>query len=171
MISPAKAQRRKGERKENSKTSLWLSLRLCAFAGVILFGSASAQGPDYSEFLHTSQRHSSIACNSCHERTDNSATPRFPGHKACTDCHRSQFTTPAIPMCLICHTDTKSNNPPLKNFPTSFKEPFNVNFDHAQHNTGTARPPNGCAGCHGSPVDFRRGVLLPRNLVAHTNSY
>src|ERR1041385_4497967 len=123
MISPAKAQRRKGEHKENFKTSLWLSLRLCVFAGIILFGSASAQGPDYSKFLHTSQRHSSIACSSCHERIDNSATPRFPGHKACTDCHRSQFTTPAVPMCVICHTGINSNNPPLNNFAASFNEP------------------------------------------------
>ena len=78
-------------------SSLRLSLLLCAFAGILLlFPRASAQGPqlDYSRFLHSSQRHSSIACNSCHERTDNSATPRFPGHKACTDCHRGQFTTP-----------------------------------------------------------------------------
>ena len=43
-------------------------------------------------------------------------------------------------MCLICHTDISSNNPPLKNFPASFNEPFNVKFDHAQHKTGAARP-------------------------------
>ena len=69
-------------------------------ATLLLLGAASAQGPqlDYSKFLHSSQKHSTIACNSCHERTDNSATPRFPGHKACTDCHRSQFTTPQVPM-------------------------------------------------------------------------
>src|SRR6185295_17007917 len=69
-----------------------LSLRLCAVAAAIfLFQAASAQDSnrDYSKFLHSSQKHSSLACNSCHERTDNSATPRFPGHKACTDCHRS----------------------------------------------------------------------------------
>jgi hypothetical protein len=28
---------------------------------------------------------------------------RFPGHKRCTDCHRGQFTTPQVPMCVICH--------------------------------------------------------------------
>jgi hypothetical protein len=120
---------------------------------------AFLQGPeiDYSKFLHTSQRHSSLACTSCHARTDNSATPRFPGHKACTDCHRGQFTTPAIPMCLICHTDTKSSNPPLKSFPASFNERFNVKFDHAQHMRGSARPQQGCNGCH-APAN--RGVAL-----------
>src|SRR5262245_27354269 len=68
---------------------------------------ATAQGPDvdYSKFLHNSQRHLSIACTSCHERSDNSSTPRFPGHKACTGCHLGQFTTPAISMCMICHTE------------------------------------------------------------------
>jgi len=50
----------------------------------------AAQGPqlDYSAFIHGSQRHASLACTSCHERgADNSATPKFPGHKACTNCH------------------------------------------------------------------------------------
>src|SRR5258705_13042762 len=38
------------------------------------------QGPDldYSKFLHSSQRHTSLACTACHERNgDNSALPRF----------------------------------------------------------------------------------------------
>ena len=135
--------------------------------------ATSAQGPetDYSKFLHNSGRHRTLACTSCHERTDNSATPRFPGHKACTDCHRGQFTTPAIPMCVICHTDTKSNNPPLRSFPASFNEPFNVKFDHAQHNTGAARPQGGCVSCHNSPVNRRAGLSIPANLAAHNNCY
>src|SRR5207253_7210947 len=66
------------------------------------------QGPelDYSKFIHKSQRHSSLACTACHERSDdNSATPRFPGHKFCTNCHLTQFVTPAVPLCLVCHTN------------------------------------------------------------------
>jgi hypothetical protein len=151
-----------------------LSLRLCAIAGaILLFQAASAQDSnrDYSKFLHSSQKHSALACNSCHERTDNSATPRFPGHKACTDCHRSQFTTPQIPMCVICHTNTSSGNPPLKNFPVSFNEPFNVKFDHAQHNNGAARPQRGCAGCHSSPINRGAGLSIPANLTAHNGCY
>ena len=140
---------------------------------LFVFGAASAQGPqlDYSKFLHNSQRHSSLACNSCHERADNSATPRFPGHKACTDCHRGQFTTPQIPMCSICHTDVSSSNPPLKNFPSSFNESFNVKFDHAQHNTGAARPQRGCAGCHNAPIQRGAGLSIPANIAAHNNCY
>jgi hypothetical protein len=169
MSSPAKAQRRK-ERISVQR----ITLGLCALAGMLLLSQgAAAQGPqlDYSKFLHTSQRHSSLACNSCHERTDNSATPRFPGHKACTDCHRSQFTTPAVPICVICHTDVSGNNPPLRSFPSTFKEPFNVRFDHAQHNTGSARPQRGCAGCHSSPVNRGAGLSIPTQLAAHNNCY
>jgi c(7)-type cytochrome triheme protein len=132
-----------------------------------------AQGPevDYSKFLHTSQRHSSLACTSCHQRSDNSATPRFPGHSACTSCHLGQFTTPAIPMCVICHSDTNSNKPPVRNFPASFKERFNVKFDHAQHLKGSARPQNGCSGCHSSPVNRGVGLSIPANLAAHNGCY
>jgi c(7)-type cytochrome triheme protein len=127
---------------------------------------------DYSRFLHSSQRHASLGCTSCHDRSaDNAATPRFPGHKACTSCHLGQFTTPAIPMCMICHTNTSSGNPPLRNFPANFNEPFNVKFDHAQHLTPAARPQNGCAACHGAPVNRGLGLSIPVNLSAHNVCY
>src|SRR5437588_12736219 len=98
------------------------------FRGELLFPGASAQGPelDYSSFRHTSQRHASLGCTACHQRGDNSATPAFPGHKACTSCHLTQFVTPSVPMCAICHTDINGSNPALKTFPASFKESFNV---------------------------------------------
>ncbi len=127
---------------------------------------------DYSKFLHSSQRHVSLACTSCHERTqDNSALPRFPGHKACTNCHLSQFVTPGVPMCFICHTDTSTNQPPLRNFPASFKESFNVKFDHAQHMNGAARPQNGCIGCHNRPLNRGVALSIPADLAAHTQCY
>jgi hypothetical protein len=132
------------------------------------------QGPqlDYSRFIHTSQRHASLACTSCHERiSDNSATPKFPGHKACTNCHLAQFVTPAIPMCQICHTNLESGNPPLKNFPSRFTENFNVKFDHAQHMTGTARPRNGCNGCHDRPLLRGAALSIPGGLNAHNGCY
>src|SRR4029450_11505206 len=130
---------------------------------------ATAQGPevDYSKFLHPSQRHTTLGCDNCHKRSDNSATPRLPGHSACKSCHLGQFVTPAIPMCVICHTDTNGNNPPARNFPTTFKERFNVSFDHAQHLKGTARPQNGCSGCHASPINRGFGCSSPANLPAH----
>ena len=135
---------------------------------------AALQEPnvDYSKFLHSSQKHSSLGCTSCHDRaSDNSITPRFPGHKACTNCHLGQFTTPAIPMCTICHTNVSSGNPPLKAFPADFNESFNVKFDHAQHLTPTARPKNGCGACHGSPVNRGVALSIPANISAHTTCY
>ena len=128
-------------------------------------------GLDYSRFLHTSQRHASLACTACHSRTDNSATPRFPGHKACINCHNSQFFTPGIPMCTICHTDVNSANPPLKGFPTRFNESFNVKFDHAQHNSGSARPASGCAACHSRMSTRPSALSIPQGLSAHNQCY
>ena len=150
----------------------WLILSVFSLGSMSL-GGESLQGPDldYSKFLHSSQRHNSLACNSCHERSDNSSTPRFPGHKACTSCHLGQFTTPAVPMCVICHTNTSGGIPPLRNFPSSFKESFNVKFDHAQHLRAPARPQTGCAGCHSSQTNRGLAVSIPANLSAHDKCY
>ena len=152
----------------------WLAVLAIFFVCFVRVAStAKAQGPDvdYSKFLHTSQRHLSLGCNSCHQRSDNSPTPRFPGHSACTSCHLGQFTTAAIPMCLICHTDTSGNRPPLRNFPTSFKESFNVKFDHDQHMNGSAKPQAGCNGCHAGLINRGFGLSIPANLSAHTTCY
>lgn len=137
------------------------------------WAAAEAQGPelDYSSFKHNSQRHASLACTSCHTRRDNAATPIFPGHSACTGCHLAQFVTPSVPMCSICHADVSSRHPPLKGFPTRFNEPFNVKFDHAQHNVGAARPQAGCASCH-RPIGRRpRALSIPAGLSAHNQCY
>ncbi len=139
-----------------------------------LMPGTSPQGPDldYSNFKHTSQRHASLACTACHERAgDNSATPRFPGHKACTSCHLAQFVTPNVPMCVICHADVNSSNPPLKGFPSKFKESFNVKFDHAQHMTGLARPQNGCSACHGRLGGRSSALGIPAGISAHNQCY
>ena len=126
---------------------------------------------DYSNFSHRSARHAALACASCHQRpADNSATPVFPGHKACTDCHLTQFTTREIAMCSICHASVETASAPLKNFPANFTESFNVRFDHAQHMSGAARPEKNCAACH---APARRGVALsiPVGLSAHNQCY
>ena len=140
---------------------------------LIPIGLVRAQGndSDYSKFLHTSSKHASIDCANCHHRNDNSSRPGFPGHKDCTSCHLTQFTTPNIPMCSICHQSVNGNDPPRKSFPDKFKEGFNVKFDHAQHMTGAARPKNGCVSCHSSSL--RRGVALsiPSGLGAHDGCY
>jgi hypothetical protein len=136
-------------------------------------GHSSAQSPDldYSTFRHDSARHASLACTSCHVRSDNSATPRFPGHKACTSCHLAQFVTPAVPMCAICHSNVSSSNPPLKAFPARFNENFNMKFDHAQHNSGSARPAAGCSACHTRLRARSAALSIPSGLNAHNQCY
>ena len=136
--------------------------------------TAAPQGPDldYSNFKHTSGRHASLGCTSCHNRAGESGgTPRLPGHKACIDCHSNQFLTPNVPMCSICHTDVNSSNPPLKGFPTKFRESFNAKFDHAQHNVGAGRPPNGCTDCHNRLGGRAAGVSIPVSISAHNQCY
>lgn len=132
---------------------------------------AQDAGQDYSKFSHTSQRHASLDCASCHQRQSNSSTPGFPGHKSCIDCHQAQFFTPKTPLCNICHSGLSGSNPPLHNFPARFKESFNVKFDHAQHNTGDARPAESCAACH--TASLRRGVAMtiPASITAHNKCY
>jgi c(7)-type cytochrome triheme protein len=133
----------------------------------------SLQGPelDYANFKHSSQRHASLACTACHQRKDNSATPLFPGHKACISCHTGQFVTANVPMCVICHTDVNGSNPPLKSFPAKFNDSFNVKFDHAQHMSGSARPASGCAACHSRSGGRAAALGIPAGIAAHNQCY
>jgi len=127
---------------------------------------AAAQGG--ARFSHAIAQHASQACDSCHRREGNDAQPRLPGHKACVDCHVTQFTTSQSPLCMNCHTSVESNNPPLKAFPGLTD--FGMRFDHAQHTSGSAHPEQGCTACH-QPA--RRGVALtiPSGLAAHNDCY
>jgi len=146
---------------------------LLFFSVLFPFASAYSQGNelDYSKFLHTSQRHASIACVNCHRRNDNSAQPTFPGHKDCTSCHLSQFTTPNVSMCSICHTSVSGTPPPMRAFTQEFKEGFNVKFDHAQHMTGSGKPKNGCTACHGGSLRRGSALSIPTGISAHNGCY
>jgi cytochrome c7-like protein len=130
---------------------------------------AAAQQPDFSRFRHDRTHIEKRSCNDCHQRRDNAASPRLPGHKACTDCHLPQFVTPNVPMCAICHTNLESSDPPVKNFPSL--QSFNARFDHAQHNTGAARPAEGCAACHRPAGRRAAAMTIPAGLNAHTQCY
>ncbi len=145
---------------------------------VALVPAAQDQGNrDFSKFLHNDPKHAALACASCHQRArDNSISPAYdgkaslPGHKACTDCHLPQFVQQNVAMCDICHTSlADTRNPPVKNFPGL--QNFNARFDHAQHNTGAAKPPAGCAACH-TPSGRRAAALtIPARLNAHAECY
>jgi c(7)-type cytochrome triheme protein len=148
-----------------------VALPFSFFLFTFSFALAQSNDQDYSKFLHSSPRHASAACASCHRRNDNSPRPALPGHRDCFDCHQTQVHTAGTPFCSVCHTSVNGNDPPRKAFPDHFKESFNVKFDHAQHLTGAARPKNGCSTCHAAPL--RRGVALsiPANLSAHDQCY
>jgi len=147
------------------------TLLILLIAGQLGFASSQGNEPDYSKFLHSSPKHASIACANCHHRNDNSSRPTLSGHKDCTSCHLTQFTTANIPMCSICHESVNGSDPPRISFPDRFKESFNVRFDHAQHMTGDGLPKSGCASCHNSPL--RRGAAwsIPAGLSAHDGCY
>src|SRR5260370_6456317 len=94
-----------------SKRTAFSILSFSFFLFPFSFVYSQGNDLDYSKFLHASQRHASVACSSCHHRPDNSATPGFPGHKDCTGCHLTQFTTPTLPICAICHVNANGNHP------------------------------------------------------------
>src|SRR2546423_2394097 len=148
-----------------------LGTQIASVFAFLLFTFPFAFSQDYSKILHSSSKHAAIGCNECHRRADNSVRPTFPGHKSCTGCHLTQFTTPNIPMCSICHQDVNGNDPPRKAFPDKFKESFNVKFDHAQHMRGAARPKNGCVACHSSSLRRGAALTIPVGLSAHAGCY
>jgi c(7)-type cytochrome triheme protein len=123
------------------------------------------QGLDFSKFGHTNPQHARLPCLLCHQRADNAARPKRPGHTPCAGCHTQQFAEPASPICTICHTSPPSAA--LKSFPPL--RTFNVRFDHATHTGAGARAAN-CATCHRPE---RRGVALsiPAGTSAHSTCY
>ena len=70
----------------------------------------------YSAFLHSSDKHKSLACNACHKvptawnaKRDFPDAADFPDHDACVRCHRQQFFTRQVmvgtgpSICTVCH--------------------------------------------------------------------
>lgn len=113
---------------------------------------------DYERFTHQSHtgtvnvpstNHAKVLkCDSCHERRDGQEkmkelvantdrnkklSLKFPGHKACVDCHVTQFTARPQQTCTICH-ETKQGltaRPPQRDFQKRYD--FNALFDANQH--------------------------------------
>lgn len=116
-------------------------------------GSAAAK---YSAFLHSSDKHKSLACNSCHKiptawtaKRDFPDVADFPDHLACVRCHRQQFFTrqafagtgPSI--CTVCHLRAapredarfafgKPNNANQTAKPRDERQ-FTIEFPHDRH--------------------------------------
>jgi hypothetical protein len=140
---------------------------------------AAQQPVDYGRFTHATHQGlvkvpntnfaRELKCDSCHERlsprelaggivatTDRNKqlSLKFPGHKACVECHIVQFTSRPPQTCTICHNTQQGLNarPPQRDFPQ--RSDFNAFFDAKQHESHVTYvlPGNGqrldCAFCH-----------------------
>lgn len=114
---------------------------------------------DFSKFKHLNPEHERFPCALCHERKDNSATPKLVGHLPCAGCHVQQFADNKNAICTICHKNAESgivkNFPPLKS--------HNVVFDHAKHLRQT-----NCSTCHKSSG---AGMTILSGLNAHNTCF
>jgi len=148
----------------------------------------------YSAFLHSSDKHKSLACNACHKIPTRWTALRdfpdvadFPDHDACIRCHRPQFfsrqsmigTGPAI--CVVCHTRAapradarfafglpNNTNQPAKS--KSLRQ-FTIEFPHDQHQNVIAALVEG-RGFRAGPVAFHhrlKSVPLDDQKPAYNN--
>lgn len=130
---------------------------------------------DYEHFTHQSHlgtvnvpgtNHARILkCDSCHDQRDlqksivetttrnKQLLLKFPGHKACVECHIPQFTGQPMQTCTICHNTRQglTARPPQRDFPARYD--FNAFFDAKQHELHVGyNLPNGqktaCNFCH-----------------------
>jgi len=117
---------------------------------------------DFSTFRHTNAEHARFPCALCHERKDNSPTPKFSAHLPCAGCHVAQFADNKSAICTICHTNP-TETAALKSFPAL--KSFNVVFDHAKHLGQT-----NCATCH-KPARGGVAQSIPAGLSAHNTCF
>jgi c(7)-type cytochrome triheme protein len=122
----------------------------------------------FDKFNHEVIEHAAMACATCHYRAPRSNKLTFPGHSSCYSCHAGQFANPSSAMCAICHSNLKSTPVGMKPFTVRFKEGWNMQFDHGDHDSGAGRPPAGCASCHDLAGPRR---TIPAGIGAHANCY
>jgi c(7)-type cytochrome triheme protein len=127
----------------------------------------------FRAFAHDVPEHKQFDCVSCHRREGSSRELAYTGHESCVGCHMSQFITNDVneqnrAFCSICHSSLDSADPPMKVFPATFIEGFNMKFDHAAHDSGKGRPAEGCVACHNLRDP---GETIPSGIGAHANCY
>ena len=130
-------------------------------------------GSTFATFNHKVKEHQQFECASCHRRDGKSKTLEYAGHDSCIGCHLNQFienkaTNENRAMCSICHSTLDSDQPPVRAFPAKFIEGFNMQFDHAAHDRGKGRPPQGCSSCH-SPTG--PGQSIQSGIDTHASCY
>ena len=113
---------------------------------------------NFTTFKHD-KRHQTIPCLLCHQRTEDSAKPKFSSHTPCAGCHTQQFKDKSHPICVICHTNVETGE--LKEFPPM--KSFKMEFNHTAH----FKEAN-CATCH-QPQGG--GISIPARLNAHATCF
>lgn len=124
--------------------------------------AARGSAARYSAFLHSSDKHKSLACNACHKVPTAWTAKRefpdvadFPDHDACVHCHRQQFFTRQVmagtgpTICTVCHVRAAPREEarfafgapnvagsPLKTKP---ERQFTIEFPHDKHQNAIAR--------------------------------
>ncbi len=177
------------------KLMLLLTAALGAALSLPLLAGSSAQvKPDYGRFTHKthtgkvklpgSQETRKLKCDACHERlisrqpvlAANEHNQRlqvnFPGHKACVECHITQFTKRPLQTCAICHSAEKglTARPPQRDFPA--RRDYNAYFDGKQHldHLNKYALADGkkleCSSCH-KPTAKQAALTIP----AHAECY
>jgi hypothetical protein len=107
-----------------------------------------------SPFNHNRAEHKKIDCTVCHQRTDNEAAPKFPGHSACNDCHQKDFSSATSVLCAGCHKMPVDAQAQMISFPAKLKQLGLKGFSHRQHlNLDPGKLPAGiatlkCDSCH-----------------------
>jgi hypothetical protein len=154
-------------------------------------GGIYQEKADYSRFTHKthsgsvklpgSQETRELKCDSCHERQvfrapaarlvatterNRQLQMNFPGHKACVECHITQFTRRPLQTCAICHSQEQglTARPPQRDFPK--RHEYNAYFDGQQHidHVNNYALPDGrkldCGYCH-KPTAKQAALTIP----------
>lgn len=116
---------------------------------------------DLRRFDHSSARHKMLACETCHVRSDNSPTPRLPGHAGCIQCHANIYTDESFPrrqqFCTLCHVwPVEAAQIKLVSFPKHMQQFGLKGFSHRAHmdrsKMPSDQPPLQCSTCHKAGV-------------------
>ncbi len=122
----------------------------------------------FAAFSHKIPEHMQFACNTCHSRELNGVNSQLGGHESCIGCHMNEWIAEEQAVCIVCHTDLNSKDPPVRAFPVKFKEGFNTVFDHGDHDDDAGKPAEGCAACH---EPSGRGKTIPSGFETHSTCY
>jgi hypothetical protein len=136
----------------------------------------------YSAFLHSSDKHKSLACNACHKvptawnaKRDFPDVADFPDHDACVRCHRQQFFTRQVmvgtgpSICTVCHVRAAPRedarfafgSPNVAKLPMKQKQEwqFTIEFPHDKHQNAIARFERN--GSRSARVELHHGLKPP----------